>query len=127
VIQTLQDWTCVEGVGSGEVVQSGRGWLDLSGYQDVTFYLDVSLRTHTCTMHYDTAPIVDPALFKSMGSVVISGTPQLTRTAILLSANPTTPLASFVRWRIESTAGGSTAWRLMFRIECLAKRVRGGT
>jgi hypothetical protein len=56
----IQTWTCVEGVGDGEVAQSGARWLDLSGYQDVTFFLDVSIRTAECTMHYATSPLVDP-------------------------------------------------------------------
>jgi hypothetical protein len=128
VIHLIQSWTCVEGVGDGEVAQSGARWLDLSGYQDVIFFLDVSLRTAECTMHYDTAPLVDPTLFKSMGSDVISATPQLYRKRILLSdVGSTPPVASFIRWRIVSSAGGSNAWRLMFRMECLAKRLRGGT
>lgn len=125
MIHVLQDWTCVEAVGTIDIPQSGNGILDLSGYQDVTFFLDVSLRSHEVTLHYDTAPPNDPLLFKSMASVAISGV-QFTRTRVLLSSNPSPPLAGLVRWRIASALGPGATWKLVFRIECLAKRGRGG-
>jgi hypothetical protein len=123
MMRLLQDWTSIEGVGTVDIAQSGGRVLDLSGYQDVTFFLDVSLRSHEMTMHYDTTPPDDPWLFKSMASVAISGV-QFTRTRVFLSQNPTTPLAGLVRWRIATSLSPATNWRLVFRIECLAKRLR---
>jgi hypothetical protein len=124
VIHVLQDWTSVEGIGAYDVAQSGGRILDLSGYQDVTFLLDVASLSELVTMHYDTAPPHDPWLFKSMASVAVTG-PQFTRTRVRLF-DATTPLAGLVRWRISSAQGPTATWKVVFRIECFAKRARGG-
>lgn len=120
----LQDWTEIEGVGAIEVAQSGSKWLALDGFQDITFYLEVRLKQNAeLQIDYDTAPSVDPTLFKSMATEVMSAstTPRVTR--VLLSLNPTVPLAGLVRWRITSLTA-INAWRVNFRITCLAKRGR---
>lgn len=121
MIHVLQDWTAIGGVGPGEVAQTGGSVLNLSGYQDVTFFLDVSCRSDV-TLHYDTALPDDPWTFKSMANVVIT-LPTFVRTEVrLATADP--PLSGLVRWRIVSAVAGGVSWNLAFRIECLPKRLR---
>lgn len=120
----MQDWTDLEGSGNGEVIQSASKWLDVRGYQDIIFYLDVRTVTSVATevrMHYQTAPEVDPSLFTNMvADFPLSVTTSPVVTKVLLSRNPTVPVAGLVRWRISVTAGG--AWKVEFRIHCVAKR-----
>jgi hypothetical protein len=55
-----------------------------------------------------------------MAQVTMSqGTTVVTR--VLLSQNPTLPLAGLVRWRLTSLTAVNS-WRVNFRISCLAKR-----
>lgn len=123
MIHVLQEWTSVEGVGAIDIAQSGGEVLDLSGYQDVTFFMDVASLSELVTMHYDTAPPHDPWLFKSMASVAVTG-PAFTRSRVRLSN--ATPLAGLVRWRVSSALGSTATWKVVFRIECFAQRPRGG-
>lgn len=119
----LQDWIELDGSGSLEIIQSGARWLDLSGYQDVLFYLDARSTTSgvQAYMQYQTAPSVDPTLFTDMvASFQMIENTSPTVTAVLLSQNPTVPLAGLVRWKVTTIAGG--AWRISFRIHCVAKR-----
>lgn len=118
----LQDWVDLEGTGNGEVVQSSSRWLDLAGHQDVYFYLDVRvLDAAQFWMHYQTAPAVDEVLFSNMvADFAMAVTTAPTVTKVLLSRNPLVPPAAFVRWRISVVAGG--AWKVAFRIHCVAKR-----
>lgn len=118
----LQDWTEIEGVGAVTFTQSGARWLTLDGFQDVVFYLEVRLKEIAeLLLDYDTAPSLDPTLFQSMATVPmhVSTTPAVTR--VLLSMNPSVPLAGLVRWRITSLTANDP-WRVNFRITCVAKR-----
>lgn len=118
----LQDWIDLEGAATdSEIAQSASRWLDLRGYQDVLFYLDVRAVASQVRMHYQTAPTPDEVLFKNMVAdfpVVVTTSPTITK--VLLSRNPTLPPAPFVRWRLTITGG--IAWKAVFRIHCVAKR-----
>lgn len=120
----LQDWIDLEGSGNGDVIQSASHWLDMRGFQDALFYLDVRALTTVGTeirMQYQTAPTVDELLFTNMVAdfpMTVTTSPVLTK--VLLSRNPTVPPAAFVRWRISVVAGG--AWKVVFRIHCVAKK-----
>ena len=122
----LQDWTTLEGSGSSAIVQSASKWLNLEGYRDAIFWLEVSGMTTLSTelyMSYETAPLNEPTLFTAMVPeflMTASSTPVLTK--VLLSQNPTVPVAGLVRWRIRQNAAG--AWRVTFRVHCLGKRKR---
>lgn len=119
----LQDWTTLQGTGAISFSQSAPKWLCLEAYRDVIFWLEVSALTTVSTelyMNYETAPIADADLFTPMVSEVLmaaSATPVVTK--VLLSQNPTCPLAGFVRWRIRANA--AAAWRVTFRIHGLGK------
>jgi len=120
MLHVLQDWVELgEATGVVDVVQSGARWLDLSGFDNVTFWLEVRLVEGDPVLHYDTAPSIDPTLFKSMASVTLSASTSAVVTKVLLSQNPATPLAGLVRWRVNSPTVRD--WRATFRIRCFAK------
>ena len=120
----LQDWIDLEGTGNGEILQSGSRWPDLDGYQDVIFWLEVRMVTLAgaeLRIHYQTAPVGEPALFTNMVAdfpMTTSAIPTVTK--VLQSQNPTVPLSGLIRWRITAVATG--AWKVMFRIHFVAKR-----
>ena len=120
----LQDWTTIEGPGTDAVVQSAPNWLNLEGYRDAIFWLEVGFITAVNTelnMNYETAPANDPTLFTAMVPEFLitgaSATPVVTK--VLLSQNPACPVAGLVRWRLRQNAGGT--WRITFRITCMGK------
>jgi hypothetical protein len=123
MLTLLQDWTTIQGTASSSIAQSGSKWLNLEGYRDVFFWLEVSALTTVGTelyMNYETAPVMEPTLFTPMVSeflMTTSSTPVLTK--VLLSQNPTCPLAGLVRWRIRPNA--AAGWKVTFRIHCLGK------
>lgn len=121
----LQDWVTIEGTAAtSPVSQSATRWLNLEGYTDAIFWLEVQSLSVSGTelyMNYETAPASDPTLFTPMVSeflMTLSVTPTITK--VLLSQNPTLPVTGLVRWRIRQNAAG--AWRITFRIHCLGKR-----
>jgi hypothetical protein len=120
----LQDWITIEGPPSDSLVQSATSWVNLEGYRDAIFFLEVGSLTTLNTelyMNYETAPANEPTLFTPMVSeflMTVSTTPVIT--TVLLSQNPTCPVAGLVRWRIRQNAAGT--WRVTFRINYLGKR-----
>jgi hypothetical protein len=120
----LQDWIELEGIGNGEVIQSGSRWPNLEGYQDVIFWLEVKMATAVSTevrMHLQTAPASDPTLFTDMlpaFQILATATPSVI--PLLQSQNPAVPLSGLIRWKITTFAAG--AWRTTFRIHFVAKR-----
>lgn len=119
----LQDWTTIQGPASSSISQSASKWLNLEGYRDAFFWLEVRAMSTLDTeiyMNYETAPTVDPTLFTPMVPeflMATATTPVVTK--VLLSQNPTCPVAGLVRWRIRQNAGGS--WSATFRVHCLGK------
>ena len=72
-------------------------------------------------MHYQTAPVGEPALFTNMVPEILMTTSTVPLvTTVLQSGNPLVPLSGLVRWRIASISGG--AWKVSFRIHFVAKR-----
>lgn len=112
----LQDWITIQGSGSGagaDVIQSKQDWLDLSSYQDVTFWLDVRDATaSTVTLTFETSPTADESLFQPMvaGTLLAAAvTPTIVK-APMYSAS--VPIGRFLRWRLKATA----AWDVTFRV-----------
>jgi len=128
MLAVLQDWVTIEGTGIDSIAQSASKWLNLEGYRDAIFWLEVTAATTVATelwMNYETAPLNEPTLFTAMVAeflMTTSSTPVLTK--VLLSQNPNCPVAGLVRWRIRSNAGLAAAWKVAFRIHCLGKRKR---
>ena len=125
----LQEWTTIRGASGGTgnpgltIVQSERGWLDLSPFQDLFAWVDVRETTPGVTsninLFFDTSPTEDENFFVSMTGVnvpVISGlvaatTPVIIKLPMLTAA---VPLARFLRWRLFSTV--SQTWDVTMRI-----------
>lgn len=113
----LQDWLTVKGVSSGEVVvQPAEDWVDLGGYVDVIFYLDVRDFSGSPTIRYQTGPTQDESLFSTVSSIAVTAT-GLTQTAVRY-ASASVPIRRYVRWRI----GGTAAFSLTFRVWMIARR-----
>jgi hypothetical protein len=108
----LQDWTTIRG-GVTTVTQGEDGWLDLSPYQDVVFWIDVREATSTPLIQFQTSPTKDDSLFTPMLSAaqtLTAATTPLVKAALLASAN--VPVARFVRWQIN----GTVTWDATFRV-----------
>ena len=124
----LQDWIEIEGNGNGDVIQSAPSWMRLTGYQDALFWLDLRMLTSVSTeltMHYETAPELEPTLFRDIITPFTLGGlvgPTPTVKNAYLSQHPLTPVSGLVRWHIAAVAGG--LWKVSFRIHCMAKRPR---
>lgn len=123
MIRVFQDWTSVQG-SPGEIVQTSARFLDLQGYAQASFFLDVADVATGLTLHYDTAVPLEPQVWQSIASEAVAAatsTPIVTR--IRLWSNQSIPLAGLIRWRIVSAnAIGAT-----FRIVCLAKYTKGAS
>jgi hypothetical protein len=110
------------------ITQSEHGWLDLSGYQDVTAWIDVREVTlggaTSLQWNIQTAPIRDEYLFVTMESSPLTATAALTapsvRKIILAQcANGATapfPLGRFLRWQLVVNGTPTASWDATFRI-----------
>ncbi len=114
----LQDWTTIRGSGSGAgatIVQSEQDWLDLSAYQDLTFWLDVrEVFGGTVTIFFETSPAADESLFQPMittGTALTAAAAPTIVKAPMLSAN--VPIGRFLRWKLT---GPATTWDATFRV-----------
>jgi hypothetical protein len=105
----LQDWTTIRGA-VATVTQTEVGWLDLTPFQDVVFWVDVRESTNTPSLWLQTAPSKDEALF----TAIVAAQPMATAVSVLsaLMASATVPLGRFVRWQIAGTG----TWDATFRI-----------
>jgi hypothetical protein len=110
----LQDWITIRGVASGVVTQGESGWLDLAPYQDVSFWLDCrEVFGSTPQIAFQTSPNKEDGLFQAMvGPINLTLTPS-NPYRVLLTQNPTVPLARWVRWQLTGPAG---AWDATFRV-----------
>lgn len=111
----LQDWTTVQ-ANVTTITQSEAGWLDLTGYQDAVFYVEIGSATSFPTLNLQTAPTADESLFVSMTSgttMLGSSTPAVV--PVFMKPSPT-PIARYVRWQIT----GSPSWNATFRITVAA-------
>lgn len=125
----IQDWLTIRGTQSGaNVTQSEMDWLSFQPYQDAIFWLEVKSVTlgglTSITLEYQTAPAKDESLFVAMTTAVTLAagtTPTITK--VLLSQNPTVPLARWVRWKLFPNGTPSSEYGVCFRIHCAANAV----
>jgi hypothetical protein len=124
MLTLLQDWVTLEGTTTESVKQSASKWLNLEGYCDAIFFLQVSGLMAPSTylyMSYETAPLNDPTLFTPMVSEFLMSTSSSPAvTTVLLSQNPSCPVAGLVRWSVRQSH--PDPWGATFRIHCLGKR-----
>jgi hypothetical protein len=68
----IQDWLLLEGAANTSLTQPENSWVDLSDYQDVTFFLLVNQATTTTvpTISYQTSPDKTDGVFQNMVSPV---------------------------------------------------------
>lgn len=118
----LQDWTTMSFPGGASpVIQNESDWLAFSSFQDIAFWVDVrSVTAGAVTIDLQTAPTKDDVLFKVItGCTVSAGGAAITVVKNILSTNPATPLATWVRWVLTP----SVASTITFRILASANRV----
>ena len=114
----LEDWCTIRGQASTTVTQGESGWLDLSPYEDVVFWLLVSEVTSTPTLIFQTAPTKDEAFFsaQTLGMTGVGITLTAASTPIVvpvLAWNALFPLARYVRWQLIPS---SSAFDVTMRI-----------
>lgn len=130
--KVLQDWTTVRGASTVvTITQNESDWLDVSQYQDVTFFLLVrevaSGGAVAPLLKYQTAPLKDERLFTAMASIPLLAAslaaPNVT--AVLTSTfttNTAVGLGAWLRWQIVPN-GPSSTWDVTFRIVVALNRV----
>jgi hypothetical protein len=126
----LQDWTTLRfTAATPSVTQSKLTWLDVDGYRDVVFWLEVKgliLGGGTAVvLSYQTSPSRDEDLFGTMTSFPLSVTSTPFITKVLDVQNPTRPLAKWLRWSVRVAGTPSSECGLTFRIHC-ALNASGG-
>lgn len=123
----LQDWTTIRATMSGgtNLAQSADQWLDVGDASECTFLLQVAQvngGAGTATIHYETSPTRDAALFRELVARTLTATgdltPQIDRLA--LYNTPATPLARWVRWRL--TTADASLWDVTFKVTVMAYR-----
>lgn len=125
----LQDWVTVRSTNfaaANYIVQSESAWMPFSSFQDVIFWCDIrevgNPGTGTITLSFETSPTKDDSLFQAMVSQtsLAPATPLLLK--VLLS-NATTPLATWVRWKLSPVSGSAGPWDVTFRVLVAANMV----
>jgi len=111
----LQDWTTIRGSSAVlTMTQEEPGWLDLSPYQDVVFWLDVKEALNSPTITFQTSPSKDDYLFAAVAAGQVmpaaGATAPVVVSALMYTAS--VPLARYLRWQITS----SGAWDATFRV-----------
>jgi hypothetical protein len=101
----LQEWITIRGSVT-TVTQGEDGWLDLTAYQDLVFWVDCREVTGTTpAISFQTSPTKDDSLFTNViasANLAAASTPAVTK-ALLASA--TVPVARYLRWQITGPAG----------------------
>ena len=132
----LQDWTTIRSAVTSAFVQDEDEWLDVGGFADVAFWIDVSAvtppagtNTNYLKLTLETAPTCDDAYFQPVASPIWLGTgttiPVRTASAtpfVVKSARgtATASLSRYLRWRIDPV--GSGTWDVTFRIRAVVGR-----
>lgn len=107
----LQDIITVRGSNT-TVTQTEVDWLDLEQYQDIVLWFELREVTPasggTVTFSVQTSPTKDEAFFVA-GTVYTVNLDSLTLGVqspikVILSQNPTVPLARYLRWQITSSS-----------------------
>ena len=124
----LQDWTTLRGASTiTSIVQDPSGWLNLSPFQDVVFWLDVRNVSPgpTLALAYQTAPSRDGGSFLPVATITpltAAAAPAVTK---VLAASAAQPLARWVRWSLTQ-AGAGASWDATFRIWLAANYASDG-
>jgi hypothetical protein len=109
----LQEWITIRGSVT-TVTQGEDGWLDLTAYQDLVFWVDCREVTGTTpAISFQTSPTKDDSLFTNViasANLAANAAPTVTK-ALLASA--TVPVARYLRWQITGPAG---TWDATFRV-----------
>ena len=125
-----QDWLTlkVDPTKQTEIAQDESDWLDLSLYEDVFAWLDVSMVLaggSVVTMHYETSPTRDSRLFLPLDPtfavfpLVVTTSSKVTP---MTSMTMTTTLARWFRWRLTVAGAPASAWGGTFRMHVVASR-----
>ncbi len=136
----LQDWITIRGSSVADVIQGESGWMGFSSFQDIVFWLDIREATFpstspSLTWYFETSPSKDNNLFTPMPTATVALTSLTTPGVQLLSgalpkvilgANPSVPLATWVRWRLSPAGSGGLPWDATFRVLVAANRVVSG-
>jgi len=117
----LQDWVTIRGAANTTITQGESGWLDLSPYEDVVFWLLVTEVTGSPapTLVYQTAPTADETFFAAqtlgMTGTAVGLTPSMTAVVTPAFAwSAPFPLARYVRWQlIPSSAAFDVTMRIV--------------
>jgi|HubBroStandDraft_1064217.scaffolds.fasta_scaffold03873_7 hypothetical protein len=114
----LQDWTTIRGASTVlTLTQEEEGWLDLSPYQDVIFWISATSSTNTPTITFQTSPSKDDALFMALApgyTIPTTGVPgggPMVVAALMSTA--LVPIARWLRWQLTATSG---TWDATFRV-----------
>lgn len=124
----LQDWLTMRvDKNIASVTQDASGWLALPEFQDVVFWTDwmgatKGGATTDFNIVFETAPIPDERMFKSMAtlSAVSNGPAFAGVNPVLTNQNPAVPLATWVRWKLATTATPVSTWGITFRVRVAA-------
>jgi hypothetical protein len=106
--------------GGTNVTQDEDGYLDLSSFQDVFFYLDCKefAGSPASQIQFETSPTKDDSLFQVLTNCGPTAfTVAVTVFKNILSTNPNVPLARYVRWKYVAASGTTDA---TFRVYVLA-------
>src|SRR5262245_25339108 len=98
----LQDLTTIRGTANNTVIQGEDGWLDLSAYQDLVFWVDVrNITGVTVTILFMTSPTKDDALFTNIiGAFTLTSGTVTQKLALMSGGSTLVPVARFVRWQL---------------------------
>ncbi len=110
----LQDWITIRGATATTTVTQGEsGWLDLTPYQDLIFWLDTREVTGAVTITFQTALTKDESLFTliTTGTALVAATTPTIIKALLTTGG--TPVARFCRWTLT---GPASVWDASFRV-----------
>ncbi len=107
----MQDYTTFRG-SNNTIVQNESGWLDLTPYQDLVFWIDCREATGTVTLTLQTSPTKDDAMFAAIiTAFALTANSVIQKPALLGVAN--VPIARFARFTLNSSAA---PWDATLRI-----------
>lgn len=116
----LQDTITIRGFGATPVIQSFADWLDVPGFADAIFWLEVKEVTNpsggTVSLSFETAPDAQESMFSPIDTVTalaVTTSPLVRK--VFLNATYGVPLARFLRWKLVGS-NASGPWDATFRI-----------
>ncbi len=107
----LQDYATIRGTTGTAITQNESGWLDLTPYQDLVFWIDTRELTATVTCRLQTSPTKDEAMFLDIITSFALAVTVTQKPALLGTA--TVPIARYLRWVL---IGSATPWDATLRI-----------